>query len=282
MNKLFTYSVLRYRHSLVLGETLNVGLLFHFPEEPKLFFVVGDADRVKAVYPGFDAVYFNSVIRSFRRTLDAITMEDAAKTYSIKEYILNRLLPEDATALHFTEPFTSVDIFVSPQVAIESVVKIFLPEHQLLKGVEIRHNDAYLVRRCTELITQGNRQIGRKLRHNRVIEDNTLTLTFDIAWKNGIEHLVKPVSFDLKGEQDIQDKSVRFFGYLNLLKGYAEKYECTFDLLVSKPQDSALQGSYEDAVARLKSANAPLEVIPEEGIEPYAAKTAAVLQQKEE
>jgi hypothetical protein len=51
MNKSIIYSILQYKHSLALGEILNVGILFYFPEEKQFEFALGDASRLKAIYP---------------------------------------------------------------------------------------------------------------------------------------------------------------------------------------------------------------------------------------
>ncbi|HEV2480666.1 MAG TPA: DUF3037 domain-containing protein [Puia sp.] len=281
MNKSFTYSILKYRHSLLLEESLNLGLLFHFPDESTLHFIVGDEERIKAVYPNFDTSFFHALTRAFKRKLDSkLVPGDRPAPIYLKEYIQKILLPEDATALRFSEPATAVYHHGSPEKAIESFRRLFLPDHHSLKPEEQRHNEGYLIKKFAELISLRHVNIDRKMKKNRIVEENKLKITFDLSWQNGIEHLVKPVSFDLLHEQDIQDKSVRFFGYLNLLTGFAEKNECHFDLLVSPPRNPALHGSYEDAIARLQSSTAPLEVIPEQSIENYSENTAAILLNK--
>ena len=59
MNTQFEYSVLQYKHSPSLGEAINIGLLFSFPRENKIHFVIGNTNRLKCVYPNFDTSIFN-------------------------------------------------------------------------------------------------------------------------------------------------------------------------------------------------------------------------------
>ena len=62
MNKVLTYSILQYKHSLLLGEAINIGVLFYFPEENHLEFAYGTSTRARAIYEDFDTTLFNSLI----------------------------------------------------------------------------------------------------------------------------------------------------------------------------------------------------------------------------
>ncbi len=60
MSNYFIYSVLQYKHSLALGEILNVGILFYFPADVKFEFVTCDATRAKLIYPDFNNSLYGS------------------------------------------------------------------------------------------------------------------------------------------------------------------------------------------------------------------------------
>jgi hypothetical protein len=106
-------------------------------------------------------------------------------------------------------------------------------------------------------------------------------LNFDYAWKNGTTHLIKPISFDLKEERDIQIKSIQYFGYLDLLEEYAKKNEFKFDLLLCKPQDEKLLRSYENAIEIINKSKAPKEIFTEERLIEYSDYTANELHKKD-
>ena len=51
IDKKYTYSILKYQHSALLGESLNIGVLIYFPFEDKFVFKYSrNLSRVKAVY----------------------------------------------------------------------------------------------------------------------------------------------------------------------------------------------------------------------------------------
>jgi Protein of unknown function (DUF3037) len=108
MTNRFTYSILKYSHSLVLGESLNVGVLFSFEQGPSLHFVAGNAQRAKAVYPSFDINIYNAITKGIKRKLtnnEDVSLFHEQKKYSFKEYINSVLLPEDSTSPQFSEPY---------------------------------------------------------------------------------------------------------------------------------------------------------------------------------
>jgi hypothetical protein len=103
----FTYSILQYRHSLVLGEAINVGILFQFPDEEKFEFVSGNAYRLKAIYPDFDQSVYNYLIKSIEKKLkqdNSDLFKFSNSKSNLKEYIHTSLLSEDASVLQFREP----------------------------------------------------------------------------------------------------------------------------------------------------------------------------------
>ncbi|HTI90537.1 MAG TPA: hypothetical protein VL727_08105 [Puia sp.] len=131
MSKLFAYSILQYHHSQVLGESLNVGMLFHFPDRPQLYFTAGNINRVKAAYSNFDTELFNVVVQGIRSKLiidPPPHLFQESKVFLFKEYIFTTLIAEDAIALQFSEPVAAVSNFDIPHEAIESYARIFLPE----------------------------------------------------------------------------------------------------------------------------------------------------------
>lgn len=101
----FTYSVLQYRHSLLLGEALNAAVLFHFPAADRFEFVSGDARRVKAIYPDFDQAVYDHLIKSIESKCKE-GARPADENTNLRRFI-SGVLPEDSTVLQFQEP-TSV------------------------------------------------------------------------------------------------------------------------------------------------------------------------------
>src|SRR6266516_1915982 len=157
----FTYSVLQYRHSLVLGEAINVGILFQFPTEEKLEFVSGNAYRLKSIYPNFDHTVYNYLIKSIEKKIkegnESLFRSLNAKS-DFKRYINSAILSEDATVLQFQEPVNVLNnrgnIGKSDRIEkiVDEFTKLLLHEVIIKKPEIIRHNEHFLIKKFTSYI----------------------------------------------------------------------------------------------------------------------------------
>lgn len=282
MSTPLTYSILRYRHSQALGESLNVGVLFSFGSEYPLHFVTANTQRIKAAYPDFDNTIFQSFTKSLRQKLGLYKQSDLfpEDKRSFSEYIVGSLLPEDSSALQFSEPLDVVNPFQTTQQAIEEFSRVLLPDSEVKKEAN-RHNESFILKKFTDSVTSRNINIEHRMSKNKLIEIKGVSLNFELSWRNGISHMIKPISFDLKEAGDIQSKSATYFGYLNLLTDYALNNDIYFDLLIGKPQEKNLIGPYEDALYVLDRVDGPKKLVTENILEEYAAETAKVLHTKD-
>jgi hypothetical protein len=274
----FTYSILQYQHSLLLNESVNVGIVFSFPGESKIYFVPGNLNRVKCLYPDFDPSLFNTIVKGIKTKLipNADSLFDTNNQNTFKQQ-LNALLIPDSSALQFSDPFVSVDTFNDIEKTIDAFSKMILPGNQPEKEDEFIHNEQYILRRFTESIERRNIPVNTRLGRNRKLETKGFTLSFDYAWRNGVTHLIKPVSFDLTSARFIQDKAILHVGYLDAFGGYADRNGYVFDYLIAKPTNPQLFKVYDSALEILSEAKAPKEIVPEERIEEYSERTAEIL-----
>jgi len=275
----------------VAGEILNVGILFSFPKTKEIKFVAGNLKRIKVIYPDFDIslpVKINTSISNKIIKLDSDSGDlferkiiySANTEYSLSEYIRKYILLEDSTSLQFSEPFTAVDIFENTQQTINEYSKILLPDLDLKKNLN-KHNENFILKKFTDQLIKRNIVIDHRFTRNKRVQTKGVNLNFEYAWKNGITHLIKPISFDLQEEREIQRKSVEYYGYLNLLEDHAKLYEYKFDLLLWKPQDEKLFKSYENAIEIIQKSKAPKEIYTEERLTEYSDFTATELHKKD-
>lgn len=283
MNEQFIYSVLQYKHSLALGESLNIGVLFSFPNENKIYFVAGNTQRLKCVYPNFDSVIFTKISRSIKLKVDNYNSANNPlyniENLSFKDYINSKILPEDSSSLQFTDPFVVTNDFKNSKKAIDEFSKILLLNTEE-KSDEHKHNEQYIIKNYSDRLVRkvNNIKLDTRLRRDYQINTKKASLSFDIAWKNEtLLHLVKPISFDLTDEHHIQDKAVRFWGYFGLLNEYAKKNDLYFDLLIAAPQNQDLNNAYLNALDTLKGTNAPKGIYTEDEWEEYSDETASNL-----
>jgi hypothetical protein len=281
MPNLFTYSILRYHHSLAAGESMNVALLFAFENDERFYLIPGNTRRVSAAYPEFDPGLFSIVLKHINymiasRIKAGLFPEENVLTGNT----LNYLLPEDSSSFQFSAVFTVVNVFATVNEAIRDLCRILLPDYNLAKE-DRRHDEAFLLKKYTDEVGRRNINVNLRLRRDYPVHIKGVKLNFEYSWKNGTTHLVKPLSFDLKGASDIVYKSVAWFGYFDLLADYAHRQEYNFDLLVAKPQDIKLQEPYEEAIFNLNRTKAPKSIITEEGLEAYSEETANILHSKD-
>ena len=292
MNKTFTYSILQYKHSLLLREAVNVGILFYFPSEDKYQFVSGSHHRVKSIYLDFDVSVYYSIIRRIKNRLKSnynnIFEIESNKAKSFQEYLNSNVLAEDATALQFTEPIISIDTFNNIDITVKKFSELLLPGIITAYPVEDKRNEQFLLKTYLGYILAKDKQAENKISKNRLVNYNGLTLNFDYYWKlrkgsrAKTTNLVKPISFDLKEATEIQKKSVEYFGYLELLKPYADKNDIRFDLLIAKPKDENLLNKCEEAIRRIKKAKSAKRIITESELSAYSDETVQNLVQLEE
>jgi|GEM_PF-890263 hypothetical protein len=291
MNKTFTYSILQYKHSLLLREAINVGIIFYFPTDGQFQFVSGNHQRVKSIYLDFDLTVYNSIVNRLKKRLKTkynLFEELTNKSKSFQEYLNSNVLAEDATVLQFTEPIISVDTFNDIDTTVKKFSELLLPGIITASPVEDKRNEQFLLKTYLGYILAKDNQAENKISKNRLINYRGLTLNFDYYWKlrkgsrAKTTNLVKPISFDLKEPTEIQKKSVEYFGYLELLKPYADKNDVRFDLLIAKPKDENLLNKYEEAIRRIKKAKSAKRLITESELSAYSDETVQNLVQLEE
>jgi hypothetical protein len=258
---------------LTLGESLNIGILFHFPSERIITFVQGDGHRLESAYSNFDSSLFEAFLRNISQKVSQqreIVFETDPKI-SFKNYIHDHILGEDETALQFSEPVFVVN-FDSPgsyEETIQTYARLLIPS----LDEKARYHEELLLSKYKSLVFDNHNELKYKFKKDSTITANGLTFKFELAWQNGSTNFIQPISFDLVTEQAIQDKSIQYYGTLNLLGDYAKSHNYRFDLLVAKPRDITLLLAYENALTNLEKADAPKVIITEDKIEQYSNKT---------
>ena len=252
MNDFFTHSVLQYKHSLALGEILNVGILFYFPLDNKFEFAEGGGYRVKAIYPDFDISLFNrylkSIITKIKEHVDLFSKNPTQPDFSncIHQYIL----AQDAAGLVFNESVHVRNVFGSKVKAIEEYSKLLLPGIDVEKSTIIKHNEKFIIKQFSGYLLGKDPSIKEKIKKDQELRTKTCTVKFEYVWDH---NYIKPLSFDLNDELSIQTKSAVIHSQLIHLKDYARNNNVRFDLLIAKPQEDNLQNEYQNALDLIDS-----------------------------
>ncbi len=148
MNNTFQHSILKYIHSPYLGEGLNLGILFYFPEAEKFVFRAPEKlSRIKAAYTDFNeelikkyVSYFYKTAANFKIGLFDKDLNDIANAY---------FLPKDNSVL----PFLPFEIGLMEKSSIEDIVsdyyKLYFNPYRIRPAAvkKIVKNERYIVSR---------------------------------------------------------------------------------------------------------------------------------------
>ena len=272
MTNYFTYSVLQYKHSLTLGESLNVGILFYFSEEDIFEFVSGDGYRAKAIYPDFDNSLFNGylkvIISKVKNHIDLFNEKPIG--FDFAKYVHKNILAEDAAGLIFREPTQVKNVFNDRKRAVNEYSKLLLPGINIEKPSIIKHNENYIIKKFNSYIFGQDRSLESKFEKNEIIKTKHFNIKFDLSWQKNTRNFIKPINFDFSDEISIQTKAAVFYSYITDLSEYASANNSRFDFLVSRPQNTVLCRSYENALDFLNSAKTSKHIITEDELETYS------------
>ncbi len=285
MKKRFLYNILQYHHSLILNESINIGILFVFPDDNIVQYIPGNIERVKLIYPNFNSVIVDRVIKGIFNKISAQHKSDSLFNALLNKEQLEehqRLLRSDDSSLQFTNSKTAIYPFDDFEKIIKEYSTLLLPTYSQKKEEEDddKNDEQFILKTFTKYLYNKLPNSSNLVSKNRVIESNGIKLKFDYAWQNGSLNLVKPISFDLKKEQLIQTKSITYFGYLTKLRGYAFRNNARYDLLVSEPKNKEFIEEYNKALETIESAQAPIKIITQEKLEEYSEEAAFYLSKK--
>jgi hypothetical protein len=255
--KPFAYTALRYRPSYLLGEEVNIALLFHFFEEDKVSFIYPKhLSRIAAFYPPADLAMLRKCLRGIERKL-----EGASGLLSSQES-LGRLLLPDASNLYF-EPLRQ-GRYQSADDLIAHYRELYFG-HYRKEDASVRKDEQYI-----QSVFERSLPATDACERDYVLETSRQKTVFEFAWRQDGLFLAKCIGFDLQREASIQQKALRWLGEFSLLQRYGP--EATMLALLSKPRHAHLHASYRQALQVLR--DAPVRLVEEPEIASLAQQVA--------
>jgi hypothetical protein len=259
-----------------LGESLNVGILFYFPDDNSFELAVGDTSRVKAVYPNFSSSlyqsYFKVIQQKLKTAINFVSPTINGATFS--SFIHQHIFTEDAAGLIFQEPVQVKNVFGSKQRAVQEYAKLLLPCLNTSKPTIRKHSESYIIKVFNGYLLERNELVKDKLIYNKPIRTPHFNLKFDFYWQTTKDNYLKPISFDFSEESSIMNKAAMFYAYMSDLSNLKDS---SFNFLVSKPQNLALDSAYQNALDFLDSAKGSKKLIFEDQFKDYSEQLVADL-----
>lgn len=280
MNKPFHYSILRYRHSYLLQEEVNVGLLFFFDTEKRVEFLYPKSlQRISALYHDFSVTLIKKYFRTFQRAAKQVQKEFSNDNVALfdsnlKSYINNYFLPDDASALYFTDLKTGN--YNNIQETLTYYFDQFLSEYEPPKKKD-QKDERFILRKFSNIVDKLPEQKKDIIQKKVELTTDLLSEIFEYAWKNGTTNLVTPVGFDLQHPEFIKNKACEWQGKLNTLADAARKKNYKFDIIVTHPNNNKdLLKAYKQGLKLIERGNANQEIFEESDIESYSQKILSV------
>ena len=262
----YSYTVLRYIHDVVSGESLNVGVVMHAPASSFLEVRTRKTvDRLIQTFPDLDPVDFADAMQAVDRGFSAVAKQanrpplfDArtdARTHALK------VLPDDDSALQWSPAGTGLT--ADPARTFDRLYERYVARYD--SPATKRRSDADVWRLARDKLVERGINVPFESRtvvgkHDRIV--------FERAWKNGRWHACEPVSLDMTDTEAIMDKARRWRGQLAAVAdGASERIDLHF--LLGRPQNGLLMSAYETAKAILAHAPFATDVVDEKDIDAF-------------
>jgi len=283
MNNSYTYSLLQYRHSQLLEEVLNVGIIVFYPTEQKLFFLFPDRlARLRFAYPNVP----EKIIRSYCKAFESRAKEISSKPEffanhdlinSFDRFLNDEFLPDDSSSLQFSAPKLGLNEQNSFQIINNQLYNFYFTVFEHHGEITKRIDELFLINRYKNLIRTLDKEIldknNTKIKLDYIIKpSNENEIKFDLAWKSDFINLVKPVSFDVKRKETLQKKAYFNFGQFSAIEEYAENNKLKFDLILARPKLRELYKSYDEAI-KLLGKTKHVTLIDSNELENFTKKT---------
>ncbi|MEM9075437.1 MAG: DUF3037 domain-containing protein [Bacteroidota bacterium] len=276
-SKDYTYSILRYRHSPFIGESLNLGLLVFFFDENQFYFrYPNKVNRIKSIYDDISERVISSYLKEIEQKIEIINVRlddffiDEIEN-SFDQFVDNFVLPTDSSALQFDQATTGLKNKNNSSKILKHLLKSYFQETS-----ESKPDKEYeLGKRFYNSVKNFVNEVGDSNQPNfyrdyKVQNSTGVEFNFKYAWKNGSLNLVKPLNFDLSEPRYIAKKAHENYGLFVDLERIAEKQTYRFDLLLGKPKDASLFKEYDHSLKLLDSID-KVKFIEENDLDKYTS-----------
>jgi len=263
MKRELFYSVLKYREGLILGESLNAGILFFDPTSNQFTFEGGDLKRVASAYPGLNSNFLKQFIFALESNLTRANESNLTqlKTKKLDEFISNELFFSDAAGLSF-DSVERIPISENSDIrkTTDYLKQLFVLGLNGNYQYKRKRNEEYILSEINGILKTKEQGIYTKIERERKITTPLIQYTFDMFWKSNTSHFVKALAFDLENSTLIQNKALQLYGALEQLNSeyFNVNDPATIDLLISKPSNSEHHQEFDKALKIIDSGHASI------------------------
>ena len=287
MTATFQYSVLKYRHSIVTNETLNVGILFLLADGRLEFHYPSKLARISTVFASFPISFVRNTLATFNYTANKLSKNSDSNLFyynDFKSLITKHFLTENSGSFFFSEvkkgfyPNLDTGGSIDEKGIKEYYYKLYLGEYE--EETSLKKNERYILDTIRDIIkSYFSSELESKLKVNKVLHDpyGNFNEKFEYGWKNTKLNLITPIGFDLANDQSFEAKALRWNAILNFFKEPATIENINFDILLTEPKRKDLRGSFNKAVDIIEKSNAPIRFVKENNYKKYVKEAVDVV-----
>lgn len=278
----FQYSLLKYCPSQLLGEQVNVGILFFFEGDNELKFIYPKAlSRLSSLFGHINLNVFKDYFKALKKKVFLLSKDKAIlRELTINDIIKNELFVPDSNSLFFGKVETAK--YKDFRATLEHYHNQYFAPYFGTPDSE-KHSDKYLLKTFSDkIVKKDSRFKSLAKRDYKVSNKRGIYTKFEYAWQNGSLNLIKPLSFDLVHKSSIQEKSVKWFGYVSQLEETARQKNLLFNFLVAKPRNKKLFNSFDDAISILEDKKGLVKMVYEENFDDYVEEVEKTIKPLEE
>jgi Protein of unknown function (DUF3037) len=266
----YTYSVIRYTHDPIAGESMNVGVLLYSPEasfvDVQLLF---QYQRLSDAFAGFDGDGYRRSLRAFIEALAGLRDElfsslvRPSAVPADAKTVVERIWPDRQLSLVAGPPMTGAsDDF--PATLAQLFDRFVLSQYH--RGRDERRSDDEVWQSFRERL-QGT-VVPSALTPVK-IQTNNLSAEF-LGFRNERWHFFQPISLDFIRETSIKRKAKEFIGEFVELADNADVLTGKIYLLLGSPTHPEFREAYESAKQMLRKIPVDHRMIEESEAEAFA------------
>jgi hypothetical protein len=244
----YSFCFLRYVHEPLSGEFANVGVLLWAPEGRFLGFRASQKfKRLSHFFHGFQQQDYRNLIARIETQFEklAVRLADPQAVLPFKETpksardLALQVIPHDDAALQWS--LSAGGVTDSPSMELELLFQEAVARHYDSVD-EARRDDATIYRQFYSRAFEAP-AVKPYVREHKVTAPHASHL-FSHAWKNGAWNVYQPLSFDLKGSENIRNKAYHWESLTRWLAQSPEKPN--IHLLLAAPSGEQRR-AYKDA-----------------------------------
>jgi hypothetical protein len=273
----YKYSILKYKHTPFLDESINIGLLIYYSNTGEFSFTYSkNLSRVKHIYDNVPERTIKEYLKQIDKRLEKLSLTydvfHKLEIDDLSSFIAKYLLPIDGSVLQFTNCKTH------SQNDFKNVfIKEILLNKYFIDDIKFQFNQPKEPQLLQQFYNNFKGLDFNSINKNkkRFFIDYTVTnetgneFKFEYAWQNGSLNLVKPISFDLKESKSIAEKAYKNLGQFIDLENEASKNNLRYDLILGRPKAKNLFKDYDHAISLLEKIK-HAKIIEEDEIVDYS------------